>query len=84
MSDLSVLNLIPYLALGAMERLICNLVTAREKSTTYIVCVNTLGLLGEQISHPVNVKVLHLSGNIFNGIFSVYKAIIKTWKIITI
>jgi hypothetical protein len=43
MSNLSVLSLIPYLGVGAMERL----VTAREKPTTYIVCLNTLGLLGE-------------------------------------
>jgi glycosyltransferase involved in cell wall biosynthesis len=77
MNNLKVLHLIPSLAVGGMERLVCDLVTARDKTTTSIVCLNTLGLLGEQISHQVDVKVLHLSGNILNGIVNVYKELKK-------
>ena len=77
MSNLKVLHLIPSLAVGGMERLVCDLVTARDKTTTSIVCLNTLGLLGEQISHQVDVKVLHLSGGIFSGIVNVYKELKK-------
>ncbi|MGB2741780.1 MAG: glycosyltransferase [Cognaticolwellia sp.] len=60
-----------------MEKLVCDLATERTAGKTTIVCLNTLGTLGEQVKDKVNITVLSTPKNLFKGLYSVYKEIKK-------
>jgi len=72
-----VLHLLPSLEVGGMEKLVCDLATERSSGKTTIVCLNTLGTLGEQVKDKINITVLNIPQNLLRGIYSVYKEIKK-------
>ncbi|OUR85153.1 hypothetical protein A9Q75_00180 [Colwellia psychrerythraea] len=72
-----VVHLIPSLEVGGMERLVSDLAIGRTTGKTSILCLNTLGALGEQIENDISIEVLSIPKNLLIATFLVYKRLKK-------
>ncbi|MGB1262273.1 MAG: glycosyltransferase [Cognaticolwellia sp.] len=72
-----VVHLIPSLEVGGMERLVSDLAIARTSGKTSILCLHTLGALGEKIVPNVAIDVLNIPKNLLFASYVVFKALKK-------